>query len=721
MVLLRLGNKSGASAVFLLLLIYVVLLPLLAFLTVDYGKEKKLLCLFQQHRLTRDKRQETLSLVSSFLCMFIPTLLIVTKNSRNHQIDMRTIITSQQKIILEDFFAKGMRSKSKQCDALHEKAARKACLEKAVVVEWVGNRLKKDTGRIDESTIYVKALCQASMKNHRYEVYACLTQRPSGDTIDYAFCQCPVGLAQSCSHVGGLLFTLRNAKTSDAANEQQQSCTSMLCQWKVPRSSLKPQPLKTLKPYKPRLSDSKDRAPPPQTDFDPRHSDDRNTDLGRSLQHLQKLRSVFPNTGMTLLWNIPDDVPAANQEVEVTTMVNPMYSRMENMLFTENNVPPAEIDIELVNFIETSTRGQRLSEMWRKLHIGRLTSSIFGDVLGIKSQPNSLVKRIMEGSCLESDGKVTEEDSVGLLEIKCPFSLNGINVSKMEKFSKHLMELEKVGVSLCCFGADRNGNQWNLGPTSSTEFISKRNDIFTDFQLHCMKAAATGTTRPLPYKKVAEGKVLIGGLPDEVLPLCFPSQYGYEKLSLILACKEIQVIIFYHEVIMITKKKSKQDASALHERMEENVAVMKTTEQDNSDISEIIEKEDKSVVNTTEQPVPTELFPYFSPWNFACSQYHYISKLSAKKTVSITAKIYSLSIICIKNLKKIDNKIHETILCVILYIFLSKHIMESEICIENVTMPNIKITAILSDKQINVITLHQTSSTRNSACNEKEY
>ncbi|KAJ8305510.1 hypothetical protein KUTeg_016055, partial [Tegillarca granosa] len=255
--------------------------------------------------------------------------------------------------------------------------------------------------QIDESTICVKALCQASMKNHRYEVYACLTQRPSGDTIDYAFCQCPVGLAQSCSHVGGLLFTLRNAKTSDAANEQQQSCTSMLCQWKVPRSSLKPQPLKTLKPYKPRLSDCKDRAPPPQTDFDPRHSDDRNTDLGRSLQHLQKLRSVFPNTGMTLLWNIPDDVPAANQEVEVTTMVNPMYSRMENMLFTENNVPPAEIDIELVNFIETSTRGQRLSEMWRKLHIGRLTSSIFGDVLGIKSQPNSLVKRIMEGSCLE--------------------------------------------------------------------------------------------------------------------------------------------------------------------------------------------------------------------------------------------------------------------------------------------------------------------------------
>lgn len=114
----------------------------------------------------------------------------------------------------------------------------------------------------------------------------------------------------------------------------------MLCQWKVPRSSLKPQPLKTLKPYKPRLSDSKDRAPPPQTDFDPRHSDDRNTDLGRSLQHLQKLRSVFPNTGMTLLWNIPDDVPAANQEVEVTTMVNPMYSRMENMLFTENNGIP---------------------------------------------------------------------------------------------------------------------------------------------------------------------------------------------------------------------------------------------------------------------------------------------------------------------------------------------------------------------------------------------
>lgn len=65
------------------------------------------------------------------------------------------------------------------------------------------------------------------------------------------------------------------------------------------------------------------------------------------------------------------------------------------------SAPQITIDHELVEFIETSTRGQRTSEMWQKLHIGRLTSSIFGDVLKAGPNPKSLIKQIVEGSSLQ--------------------------------------------------------------------------------------------------------------------------------------------------------------------------------------------------------------------------------------------------------------------------------------------------------------------------------
>lgn len=64
------------------------------------------------------------------------------------------------------------------------------------------------------------------------------------------------------------------------------------------------------------------------------------------------------------------------------------------------SAPPFEIDHELVEFTEKSTRDQRTSDMWQKLHIGRLTSSLFGDVLKAGPNPNSLIKQIVEGSSL---------------------------------------------------------------------------------------------------------------------------------------------------------------------------------------------------------------------------------------------------------------------------------------------------------------------------------
>lgn len=159
---------------------------------------------------------------------------------------------------------------------------------------------------------------------------------------------------------------------------------------------------------------------------------------------------------------------------------------MEKLVFGHGNVPPLTIDNDMVQFIELATRGQRLvlCPVWHDLHRDRITSSLFGQVLKAGRNPNSLVKHIIEGSGLNkysslppavkwgqehetdakqdylalksafgdvrvedtgltlcsshsfigasSDGRIHYAGEEGVLEIKCPFSLKGKPVSKME-------------------------------------------------------------------------------------------------------------------------------------------------------------------------------------------------------------------------------------------------------------------------------------------------
>lgn len=61
----------------------------------------------------------------------------------------------------------------------------------------------------------------------------------------------------------------------------------------------------------------------------------------------------------------------------------------------------APIDPTLSQYIEEKTRGQRESVLWQDLHKGRITSSVFGDILRAGGKPLSLIDRIMHGSGLE--------------------------------------------------------------------------------------------------------------------------------------------------------------------------------------------------------------------------------------------------------------------------------------------------------------------------------
>lgn len=55
--------------------------------------------------------------------------------------------------------------------------------------------------------------------------------------IQHAYCQCPIGLAQACSHIGALLFALSHAKPSKSSSE---SWTSQPCKWIIPGRQVKP-------------------------------------------------------------------------------------------------------------------------------------------------------------------------------------------------------------------------------------------------------------------------------------------------------------------------------------------------------------------------------------------------------------------------------------------------------------------------------------------------
>ncbi|OWF41033.1 hypothetical protein KP79_PYT18977 [Mizuhopecten yessoensis] len=61
--------------------------------------------------------------------------------------------------------------------------------------------------RIGDNVVYVMASCLASMKKDKYTVYLCMITNERC-SVQYAYCQCPIGFAQSCSHIGGVLFAL---------------------------------------------------------------------------------------------------------------------------------------------------------------------------------------------------------------------------------------------------------------------------------------------------------------------------------------------------------------------------------------------------------------------------------------------------------------------------------------------------------------------------------
>ncbi|XP_061169165.1 uncharacterized protein LOC133178487 [Saccostrea echinata] len=251
--------------------------------------------------------------------------------------------------------------------------------------------------KVNDSTIYFKAFCLASMKKIKYQIFISARCLEGEMTINHAYCQCPIGLAQSCSHIGSLLFALNSIK-----KEAENSCTSKLCKWNVPRQlNLPAAPLSEMNLRKAGSIASGGDQPIKKTiQFDPRHPDHRDTDLSA----LQALRDVFPNTGMACIWDIPERTPTPVSEVTVTSYVNPLETDLQKLVDLSESLHAnilQPISEELSSFVEMRTRSQRNSPEWISLHKGRLTSSIFGDIIRAGEHPRSLISGILHGSSLQ--------------------------------------------------------------------------------------------------------------------------------------------------------------------------------------------------------------------------------------------------------------------------------------------------------------------------------
>jgi hypothetical protein len=132
--------------------------------------------------------------------------------------------------------------------------------------------------------------------------------------------------------------------------------------------------------------------------FDPRQPEDRAVTRDQCIQHLTKLAAVCPNNSLSYLWDTTPVPPEFTSEVEVATTLR-VEEQVAQLILQRNSISARVLDQfvkpEVLHHIEMETRSQADSELWHKLHNGRLTSSNFGAIFRAKNAP-SLINKILD-------------------------------------------------------------------------------------------------------------------------------------------------------------------------------------------------------------------------------------------------------------------------------------------------------------------------------------
>ena len=228
-------------------------------------------------------------------------------------------------------------------------------------------------------------------------------------------------MGEACSHVAALLFYLEDfirKRESNILNGE--SCTSRLCQWNVPRKrKVEPKPVNEIK-FRKALFGKEDTCIHP-SDFDPRSPMDRQQDSGDHCKLLKQLREHQSDCVLLHLWDMdtlpvtPRKVPRVEMELDIPSSQSMEDQVKALLLESPLGNPVSCVNLEdlparcaeyaarqtisghLQTFIEHHTKGQSNCDLWKKLHIGRLTSSKFGEICHLRPTTSSdrLVSNIM--------------------------------------------------------------------------------------------------------------------------------------------------------------------------------------------------------------------------------------------------------------------------------------------------------------------------------------
>ncbi|CAC5390362.1 unnamed protein product [Mytilus coruscus] len=122
---------------------------------------------------------------------------------------------------------------------------------------------------------------------------------------------------------------------------------------------------------------------------------------------------------------------------------------------------------------------------------------------------------------------------------------------RLKIIREHVIELEKLGMDVALIGINtNNGAQILLGDGKSAAFLKLEDILQNLFAFHSLGQTFNNfyiqqkqleKKHSFPYKKVRTGELLVNGIPLDVLPLTPMSDYGEQKIKMILEIKEISV------------------------------------------------------------------------------------------------------------------------------------------------------------------------------------
>ena len=176
-------------------------------------------------------------------------------------------------------------------------------------------------------------------------------------TVYSAKCQCKAGLGQACSHIAALLFKLEDLKRQGlAVIPEDVTCTGTLQQWHVP----------------------------PKRDVQ-----------AAAVKDITFPKAQYGKTPKVIKKRLGDSKPTSKGAGD-TIAVETLLTKASQACLKSG----LSVHFEMIQFIEKSTREQSAGQLWLALHNGRLTSSLFCEILHRRDTTN-LVSRIMRYNCLQ--------------------------------------------------------------------------------------------------------------------------------------------------------------------------------------------------------------------------------------------------------------------------------------------------------------------------------